>query len=89
MYKRHIKISFASDFSRNAREGNVRLDKLIESQDNRLNTNLANLDTGEESCINHANTAIFQTSPVNYNPFHPNIVKFFNKWGYDYLRYGK
>ena len=29
-YKKHVKISFASDFSRNAREGNIRLEDIAE-----------------------------------------------------------
>jgi len=23
---------------------------------------------------------------LNYNPNHPNIIRFFTKWGYEYLR---
>jgi len=29
-YKKHVKISFASDFSRDAREGNIRLEDIAE-----------------------------------------------------------
>ena len=56
------------------------LEEIGDSQENGLACPFPNLDTG--GTRSNDSKQIFQVSPV-YNPNHPNIIRFYKKWGYD------
>ena len=72
-YKKHVKISFASDFSRNAREGNIRLENIEE-----IAGKTSILEEGTEFCpyIERCNKICFK-KPDEYC----GVRKFYDKYG--------